>query len=247
MPHRNAAVFALFCCFIIPLPIISRPAASPPAPAPHIPAIFAFGDSTVDPGNNNHIVTLIRADHLPYGRALPEHAASGRFSDGKLATDYLASALGINDLLPAYLDPTLSDGELLGGASFGSAGSGLDELTANFSNALDIWSQLDYFDEATARIRKVAGERKGGEIVKNGLFLISAGSNDLLYNIYLLPKRMLQFSVSQYLHFLLHNLESVVQVFVSQILKPLHIFGSFLGLNCIFNICKLFIPLTFLV
>lgn len=209
MAHRNAVVLAL-CCITLLLQI-PRPAAAPAAPS-RFPAMFAFGDSTVDPGNNNHIATLVRADHLPYGRDLPDHDASGRFSNGKLATDYISSAVGLNGLLPAYLDSALTDVDLLGGASFGSAGSGLDELTANRSMVLDLETQMDFFDEAMTRIKKLAGERKADEIVKKGLFLISAGTNDLLYNLYLLPTRLLQFSVSGYHDFLLQKLQSFVKV-----------------------------------
>ncbi|CAK9315754.1 unnamed protein product [Citrullus colocynthis] len=207
MSHGNAVVLAL--CSITILFQISP--ATAPRPWPQIPAIFAFGDSTVDPGNNNNIATLLRADHLPYGRNLPGHAASGRFSDGKLTTDYISSVVGLNDLLPAYLDSSLTNIDLLGGASFGSAGTGLDELTANLSKVLDMESQLNYFEEAMVRIKKMVGERKGEEMVKKGLFVISVGTNDLLYNVYLLPTRMLQFSVSGYHDFLLQKLRSLLQ------------------------------------
>ena len=68
-----------------------------------IPAVFAFGDSTLDSGNNNRLLTLVRADHAPYGRAFPAGVApSGRFSDGKLVADYVMATLSIKDLLPAY-------------------------------------------------------------------------------------------------------------------------------------------------
>ncbi|GJM84640.1 hypothetical protein PR202_ga00329 [Eleusine coracana subsp. coracana] len=35
------------------------------------PALFVFGDSIVDPGNNNVIETLIRCNFPPYGRTSP--------------------------------------------------------------------------------------------------------------------------------------------------------------------------------
>ncbi|KAK2377225.1 GDSL Lipase/Acylhydrolase superfamily protein [Trifolium repens] len=90
-----------------------------------ITAIFAFGDSTVDAGNNNHLNSLFRGDHLPYGCDFPNHVPTGRFSNGKISTDYLSQFLGIKDLLPAFLDPQVTDNDLLTGVSFGSGGSGL--------------------------------------------------------------------------------------------------------------------------
>ncbi|XP_058077139.1 GDSL esterase/lipase EXL3-like [Magnolia sinica] len=44
----------------------------------------------------------------------------------------LASELGIKELLPAYLDPTVEIQVLVTGVSFASAGSGYDNLTAEF-------------------------------------------------------------------------------------------------------------------
>jgi len=40
-----------------------------------------------------------------------------------------ASYLGLKELVPPYLDPNLSDKELVTGVSFASAGSGFDPLT----------------------------------------------------------------------------------------------------------------------
>lgn len=52
-----------------------------------VPAIITFGDSAVDVGNNNYIHTLFRADYPPYGRDFINHQPTGRFCNGKLATD----------------------------------------------------------------------------------------------------------------------------------------------------------------
>lgn len=55
---------------------------------PLVPAIFTFGDSAVDVGNNDYLKTIFRADFPPYGRDFPNHQATGRFCNGKLATDF---------------------------------------------------------------------------------------------------------------------------------------------------------------
>lgn len=52
-----------------------------------VPAIITFGDSAVDVGNNNYISTIFRADYPPYGRDFTNHKPTGRFCNGKLATD----------------------------------------------------------------------------------------------------------------------------------------------------------------
>lgn len=54
-----------------------------------VSAFFVFGDSTVDAGNNNYIQTISRSNFPPYGKDLPDHIATGRFTNGKLVTDFL--------------------------------------------------------------------------------------------------------------------------------------------------------------
>ncbi|CAI0469264.1 unnamed protein product [Linum tenue] len=54
---------------------------------PLVPSLTIFGDSVSDVGNNNNLITLIRANFPPYGRDFAEHRPTGRFSNGKLAID----------------------------------------------------------------------------------------------------------------------------------------------------------------
>lgn len=57
-----------------------------------VPAVFAFGDSIVDPGNNNYIRTLIKCNFLPYGRDFAEgNRPTGRFSNGKVPSDIIGN------------------------------------------------------------------------------------------------------------------------------------------------------------
>ncbi|KAG6392013.1 hypothetical protein SASPL_146215 [Salvia splendens] len=93
-----------------------------------ISAFFVFGDSTVDAGNNNYIQTISRSNFPPYGKDLPDHIATGRFTNGKLVTDFLSSYAGIKDLIPPYLDPTLTVDDLeTGGAGELVTAGGEDE------------------------------------------------------------------------------------------------------------------------
>lgn len=52
-----------------------------------VPAIITFGDSAVDVGNNDYIHTLFKANYPPYGRDFVNRQPTGRFCNGKLATD----------------------------------------------------------------------------------------------------------------------------------------------------------------
>lgn len=58
---------------------------------PLVPAIFIFGDSVVDVGNNNRLLTIVKADFPPYGRDFINHKPTGRFCNGKLTTDFTGS------------------------------------------------------------------------------------------------------------------------------------------------------------
>jgi len=53
------------------------------------PAFIVFGDSIVDPGNNNVLVTMGRCNFPPYGKDFAGHEATGRFSNGKIPSDFL--------------------------------------------------------------------------------------------------------------------------------------------------------------
>lgn len=63
---------------------------------PQVPCFYIFGDSLVDNGNNNGILTLARANYRPYGIDFPQ-GNTGRFTNGRTYVD----ALGINN--PMYL------------------------------------------------------------------------------------------------------------------------------------------------
>lgn len=178
-----------------------------------VSAVYVFGDSTVDPGNNNYIRTaLFRANHQPYGEDFPEKVPTGRFSDGRIAPDYIAKSLGLKDLIPAYLNRSVSDSELLTGVSFASAGSGLDDLTVDFTHALDLTAQMRNFEEAVKRMERYAGQAQTNWTVENAMFLISVGSNDMLINYFDLPTRALTNSPSSYSDFLISRLQSFIQV-----------------------------------
>lgn len=55
---------------------------------PLVPALFIFGDSVADVGNNNNLLTIVKANFPPYGRDFVNHKPTGRFCNGKLAMDY---------------------------------------------------------------------------------------------------------------------------------------------------------------
>jgi len=55
---------------------------------PQVPCYFIFGDSLVDNGNNNYIVSLARANYPPYGIDFAG-GPSGRFTNGLTTVDVI--------------------------------------------------------------------------------------------------------------------------------------------------------------
>lgn len=55
-----------------------------------VPALFVFGDSLVDVGNNNFISTLARSNYYPYGIDF-RGGPTGRFSNGFNIVDFIGT------------------------------------------------------------------------------------------------------------------------------------------------------------
>ncbi|KAF8691338.1 hypothetical protein HU200_040469 [Digitaria exilis] len=162
-----------------------------PAAAAKVPAVIVFGDSTVDTGNNNYISTLLKSDFSPYGRDLRVGPSggqpTGRFSNGRLAVDFISEAFGLPPLVPAYLDPNADMASLSTGACFASAGAGYDNATSDLFSVLPVWKQLEYFKEYVARLRSFQGDAKAKETLSEALYIVSMGTNDYLENYYAMP------------------------------------------------------------
>lgn len=52
------------------------------------PALLAFGDSILDTGNNNYLITLMKGNIWPYGRSMK--IPTGRFGNGRVFSDIIS-------------------------------------------------------------------------------------------------------------------------------------------------------------
>jgi phospholipase/lecithinase/hemolysin len=94
-----------------------------------LPCMYIFGDSLVDNGNNNNILSLARANYRPYGIDFHE-GPPGRFTNGRTMVDFLSDMLGLRPpLVPPYA--TASPADLPRGANFASGASGVLAETGN--------------------------------------------------------------------------------------------------------------------
>ncbi|XP_034911645.1 GDSL esterase/lipase At5g18430-like [Populus alba] len=175
-------------------------------------AFFVFGDSLVDSGNNNYLVTTARADSPPYGIDYPTHRPTGRFSNGLNIPDLISKRIGSESVLP-YLSPQLRGQRLLNGANFASAGIGiLNDTGVQFINIIRMYRQLEYFQEYQRRARALVGVDQTERLVKGALVLITVGGNDFVNNYFLIPysARSRQFSVPNYVKYLMSEYEKLL-------------------------------------
>ncbi|GLJ22397.1 hypothetical protein SUGI_0421570 [Cryptomeria japonica] len=133
-------------------------------------AFYMFGDSTIDSGNNNQLVTIVKANFPPYGEDFPGGAATGRFTNGRLVTDMLSGLMGLPDELPAYLDPNFKGEQLLTGACFGSGGAGLDDSTSTPLDVITLSQQVDNFRSYKTKLASMVGEDDASKIISSALF-----------------------------------------------------------------------------
>ncbi|XP_022940638.1 GDSL esterase/lipase At4g26790-like [Cucurbita moschata] len=183
--------------------------------ATKVPAIIVFGDSSVDSGNNNHISTVLKSNFPPYGRDFDGGKPTGRFSNGKIVTDFISQAFGIKATIPAYLDPSFNITDFVTGVCFASAGTGYDNATSDIFSVIPLWKQLEYYKEYQTKLRDYLGASKGNATIAKSLYLISLGTNDFLENYFLLPRRSSKFSVEEYQSFLVR----VAAEFVRELYK----------------------------
>ncbi|KAI3526238.1 hypothetical protein L1887_05482 [Cichorium endivia] len=138
-------------------------------------ALFVFGDSLFDAGNNNYLNTTnkVKANFWPYGESY-FHPPSGRFSDGRIIPDFIAEFAGL-PLIPAYLDP--HNNEFLYGANFASAASSVSPENLQ-DPVIDLKTQLQFFTDLVKHYRQNLGDTKAEELLSNAVYMFSCGSND---------------------------------------------------------------------
>ncbi|KAI3741683.1 hypothetical protein L1987_59357 [Smallanthus sonchifolius] len=192
-----------------------------------ISAVFVFGDSTVDPGNNNYLPTIARGNFPPYGKDFDNHEPTGRFSNGRLVPDFVAEFVGVKKNLPPYLDPSLTIEDLMTGVSFASAGAGFDPLTSQISMALTQSQQLDLFKEYKAKLEVAIGKERTDDLVRRAGYLVSSGTNDFTFNYYgpLQVRRKAYPTISEYQQFQWQLVEQFLQDLLDEDAQKIGVVG----------------------
>ncbi|MCL7040997.1 hypothetical protein MKW94_011396, partial [Papaver nudicaule] len=144
---------------------------------------FLFGDSLVDAGNNNYLVTLSKADSPPYGiDFIPSKGQpTGRFTNGRTVSDIIAQALGSKSFPRPFLAPTTFGQAIFKGVNYASGSSGiLDKTGSAFVERVQLRKQINDFEQSRANMMRMLGENGTSAFLKQVVFSITSGSNDLL-------------------------------------------------------------------
>jgi len=145
----------------------------------NVPAMFIFGDSLADAGNNNFIAnTTSKANFPPYGETF-FHRPTGRFTNGRTTSDFIASKLRL-PFQPPYLKPR---SDFSHGINFASGGSGLLDSTGNYLNTIPLSLQIRQFSNYSSRLgQKLGGVYYAKEYLSQSLYTISTVGNDIGLN-----------------------------------------------------------------
>ncbi|KAL5726647.1 GDSL lipolytic enzyme [Ranunculus cassubicifolius] len=155
------------------------------ANAHNVPALFTFGDSIFDAGNNHFDRNChVQADFPPYGQNFFRRP-TGRFTNGRTVVDFLCQYLGM-ELQKPYLEAEMEirNGTRkdypANGMNFASAGSGVINETNKDLGVMSIQDQLRQFENL------IKSNKIDKNLVQQSIFLFESGSNDV-FNYFLVP------------------------------------------------------------
>ncbi|KAF6167321.1 hypothetical protein GIB67_043182 [Kingdonia uniflora] len=86
-------------------------------------AMFVFGDSLTDPGNNNDLITGAKTNYPPHGIDFPK-GTTGRACNGATMADHLGYLLGLG-LIPAFSKTSMEGSNFSRGVNFASEAAGI--------------------------------------------------------------------------------------------------------------------------
>ncbi|KAJ4822422.1 hypothetical protein Tsubulata_048179 [Turnera subulata] len=156
------------------------------AESARVPAMFVFGDSLVDVGNNNYLSSIARSNYYPYGIDFYNVGPTGRFSNGRTFVDILGEMLGV-PYPPAFANPSTAGSRLLGGVNYASAAAGiLDESGQHYGQRYSLSQQVLNFETTLNQLRTLMSGTNLTEYLGKSIAVLVFGSNDYINN-YLMP------------------------------------------------------------
>ncbi|MFS8026646.1 putative triacylglycerol lipase [Helianthus anomalus] len=180
---------------------------------PQVPCFFIFGDSLVDSGNNNALITAAKANYWPYGIDFPQ-GVTGRFTNGRTVADIIGMSTSLDCLrkkkeglyvimstycllisgqllgFPKFIPPyaTATDQEISTGVNYGSGSAGVrEESGSHLGDRISMDRQLLNHEKIISRLSALQSNKTfTDEYLKKCIYLSNIGSNDYINN-YLIP------------------------------------------------------------
>ncbi|XP_057431867.1 GDSL esterase/lipase At1g71250-like [Lotus japonicus] len=150
-----------------------------------VPALFIFGDSLVDVGNNNFLNTMAKANFFPYGIDF-NGGATGRFSNGRSLIDFIGQLLDVSPP-PPFADPSSVGSKILNGVNFASASGGiLDESGRHYGDRYSLNQQVMNFNSTLNKYREMMNANALSQYLAKSIVIMVTGNNDYINN-YLMP------------------------------------------------------------
>ncbi|KAK6913414.1 GDSL lipase/esterase [Dillenia turbinata] len=131
---------------------------------PAASALYLFGDSLLDAGNNNYLPTIARVNYPPYGIDFPQ-GSTGRFTNGKTVGDFIDH---INTNAKIYILIMKQD-----------------LIFVLLGQCLHLDEQVDLFNRTIeAELKKKFNTREElSDYLGNSLLVMYMGNNDYLYYV----------------------------------------------------------------
>ncbi|KAJ4707214.1 GDSL esterase/lipase [Melia azedarach] len=173
------------------------------------PALYVFGDSLLDSGNNNLLPTIAKANYFPYGADFVKNS-TGRFTNGRTVADFIAEFLGL-PYSPPFM--TLPEDKLpLTGLNYASGSCGILPETGLLSGiCLNLGEQVGLFEGTVKLLKKQFRSSEELSIyLSKSIFIISAGSNDYMNN-YLDTLLFKHYTQQEFAQLLVHKLSFHLQ------------------------------------
>ncbi|EOY27527.1 GDSL-like Lipase/Acylhydrolase superfamily protein, putative [Theobroma cacao] len=149
--------------------------------AANVSAVFVFGDSLVEAGNNYYINTIAKPGY-PNGIDFAKGSPSGRYTNARTVADIIEEELGFENYSPPYLAPNTTGDVILKGVNYASSGAGILTITGSiFGERVCMDKQVSYFAKTRQDIILRLGATAGRILLREALYLLAIGANDILF------------------------------------------------------------------
>ncbi|PSS07709.1 GDSL esterase/lipase [Actinidia chinensis var. chinensis] len=156
------------------------------------PAMYVFGDSVMDPGNNIFLETHVKVNFTPYGVDFPA-GPTGRFTNGYTIADFWYTWFGVRSKEPIplpYMHPLSRQKPNTKGFNYASGTAGIfPDTGSTLGKNLPLGQQVKLFGDTAQQYLPSLGAYKNkaklSQALSESIFVVCMGGND--YINYLQP------------------------------------------------------------